>query len=377
MCRAGFLAWLAAWLLSVGNETVLAAELEGAGAYPALATAGSLERLPPVNNVTRTPPPALPQEPRPPYQPEFLALRATDAAAPASDSNATSAAPEDPFLFPFLNTLVNEDARDTGADPISAQAERLARRAKADIGDPGPDTVNFPNGPYTLPKGRMYLENSPLGYYLGPQGESNTYQWEFLIRYGLTDNLEFRIFSNGLTIESEPTPARGFSPLAFDLKLHLWEQNKQYWLPAVGIEVYIQTGFGSSAFDSGTQPALSLLFDQTLPGEIEFNYAFSMTGLRDDIEEVVYQFGFQWAFQRALSDDVDVFVQGFYNDSAVPRVPVGDELEPGVSIPNVNVVGAGLLWTVNDRLAVWGSGNAGTTEEAPPLIGLAGFALAF
>ena len=165
----------------------------------------------------------------------------------------------------------------------------------------------------------MYVENSPLGYYGGPPGESNTYQWEFLIRYGLTDNLEFRIFSNGLTIESEPTPTRGFSPLVFDLKIHLWEQNKTYWIPAVGLEAYIQTGFGSAAFDSGTQPALSLLFDQELPGEIDFNYAFSMTGVRDAIDATVYQFGFQWAFQRELTEQVDVFVQGFYNDAAVPR----------------------------------------------------------
>jgi hypothetical protein len=319
-----------------------------------------------------------------PRRPEHLAFNLQTAAAadddqPSdSDSDASkSGDDEDPFLFPFLNSLIDEDGWDDEADPAVAQAERLANREKADIGDPGPDTVNFPNGPYTLPKGRMYIENSPLGYYLGPPGQPNTYQWEFLIRYGLTDNLEFRIFSNGLTIESNPTPTSGFSPLAFDLKIHCWEQNKTYWLPAMGIEIYIQTGFGSPAFDAGTQPALSLLFDQTLPGEIEFNYAFSMTGLRDDIEEIVYQFGFQWAFQRALTDEVDVFVHGFYNDAAVPRVPFPDQLEPGVVIPNVNVVGAGALWTVNDRLAVWGSGNAGTTDQAPPLIGLAGFAVAF
>ena len=36
---------------------------------------------------------------------------------------------------------------------------------KIDIRDPDPDTANFPNGAYTLPKGRLYIENSPVGFY--------------------------------------------------------------------------------------------------------------------------------------------------------------------------------------------------------------------
>ena len=72
---------------------------------------------------------------------------------------------------------------------------------KIDIRDPDPDTANFPNGAYTLPKGRLYIENSPLGLYGASRNgnQPRTYQWEYLIRYGLTDNLEFRLFSNGLT----------------------------------------------------------------------------------------------------------------------------------------------------------------------------------
>ena len=37
-------------------------------------------------------------------------------------------------------------------------------RMKIDIRDPDPDTANFPNGAYTLSKGRLYIENSPVGF---------------------------------------------------------------------------------------------------------------------------------------------------------------------------------------------------------------------
>ncbi len=43
-----------------------------------------------------------------------------------------------------------------------------------------------------------------------------------------------------------------------------------YHIPAIGIEVYLQTTFGSPAFNSGTQPSMSLLFDQSLPLGIGF-----------------------------------------------------------------------------------------------------------
>jgi hypothetical protein len=41
---------------------------------------------------------------------------------------------------------------------------------RIDIRDPDPD--NFPNGAYTVSKARVYIENSPVGFYgpsvLGP-----------------------------------------------------------------------------------------------------------------------------------------------------------------------------------------------------------------
>ncbi len=160
--------------------------------------------------------------------------------------------------------------------------------------------ANFPNGAYTLPKGRLYIENSPVGFYGASKNSPRIYQWQFLTRYGLTDNLEFRIFSNGLTAQAQhgKQPATtGFSPLALDLKANFWEENTRYHIPAVGLEVYLQTIWGSPAFSGGTQPSMNLLFDQSLPLAIGFEWNVGITGVQNASGQVVYEFSFQWSFQ--------------------------------------------------------------------------------
>ncbi len=54
-----------------------------------------------------------------------------------------------------------------------------------------------------------------------------------------------------------------------------------------------------------------------------------------------------------------------------------DTIGANRSIPNANVVGVGCIWTVNDRLAIFGSYNFGTTSGSPRTIALTGFAVAF
>ena len=231
----------------------------------------------------------------------------------------------DRFLFPSLLNLIFEDRWLLAErDPAVALRNQLRRRLKIDIRDPDPDTANFPNGAYTLPKGRLYLENSPVGFYSAARNgsQASVYQWEFLLRYGLTDNLEFRIFSNGLSHQSaqgKQPATTGFSPLAFDFKANFWEENTRYFIPAMGIEVYIQTTFGSPAFNGGTQPSMSLLFDQSLPFEIGFEYNFGITGVQNSQGQIVYQFSYQWSFQRQVVKDFDVFLHGFYNAASLPR----------------------------------------------------------
>ena len=288
----------------------------------------------------------------------------------------------DPFLFPWIMNLIFEDRWLLAEkDPAKAVKNQLQRRTKIDIRDPDPDMANFPNGAYTLPKGRMYIETSPLGLY-GSSISGNhprTYQWETLIRYGLTDNLEFRLFSNGLTDQGahgSESGFVGFQPLAIDFKANFWEENTKYHVPAMGVEIYLQTKLlGSSAFSSGTQPSISLLFDQSLPLGVGFEYNFGYTGVQNNAGQIAYQFSYQWSFQREVVKDFDVFVHGFYNAAALPRL-TQFQTASQATVPNVTVTGVGGIWTVNNRASVFGSYNFGLTPDAPRTFALLGFAVA-
>ncbi|MFO0959762.1 MAG: transporter [Isosphaeraceae bacterium] len=282
----------------------------------------------------------------------------------------------DPFFLPWAANLVFEHNDDLGDDPTRGRNNRLQRRSKVDIRSPGPDTANFPNSAYTLPKGRFYIESSPFTYYGKSTVSPAQYNFEWLIRYGITDNLEFRLYSNGYSMLLGPQTT-GFSPLVFDFKIHLWDENPQLRLPAAAIEVYIQTPFGSPRFNNGTQPSLTLNFSKELPGDFDFEVNFGINGSNDALNQTYYNFSIQWALQRELFSDVFLFTHGFLNNSALPRLP-GVIVPAGQVINNLPVVvGAGLLWNVSDRLAFFGSYNFGVDRDAPQRIAYTGFAIAF
>lgn len=287
-------------------------------------------------------------------------------------------AERDPLLVPWLSNLLVQDLWDLNRDPLEARNIRLAARAQRDIRRPAPDTANFPNAAYTLPKGRVYLETSPVGFYGRSTATAPQYNWEFLLRYGVTDNLEFRIFSNGLTVQGDPGSTTGFSPLAFDFKVNFWEENRKYFVPAFGMEVYLETDLGSPAFNGGTQPSVNILFDQTILYDIQLEYNFSISGIQAASGLNEYTFGFQWSLQRTVFEDFDVFVHGFYNATALPRLPKAQSgLLDLTDIPETTVIGGGAIWTLSDRLAVFGSYNAGLNQQSPATIALLGFAIAF
>jgi len=125
----------------------------------------------------------------------------------------------------------------------------------------------------------------------------------------------------------------GYSPLAFDFKANFWEENTRYHIPAMGAEIYLQTTFGSPAFDAGTQPSMNLLFDQSLPFEINFEYNFGIAGVQNGLGLTKYQFTYQWSFQREVVKDFDIFVQGFYEEVPVVRRLVVRENQPFESWP--------------------------------------------
>lgn len=224
------------------------------------------------------------------------------------------------------------------------------------IRNPGPDTANYPNGPNTLPRGGVYLELSPV-FFTGPISgiQPQAYNAEFLLRLGLTDRFEFRIFSSGFTWQAAGLgmgETTGFSPLVFDTKMHLWEENRDWFLPAAGVEAFIQTPWGSPAFDAGTQPAIIMLFRNTLFWGLtaEYNVGVAADSTQNGYVPIDVV---QWAITKELTEDFQVFVHGFQNESALPRVSAQ------------TVVGGGFVWFPSDRLSVFGNWGAGTDRSGP------------
>ena len=273
---------------------------------------------------------------------------------------AVAAEPEDPARFsdsPWTRFLA--EAFPEGLDPERSRQPRTIR-------DPGPDTANYPNSPDTLPRGGVYIETSPVFYSAAISTiQPSTYNAEYLLRLGLTDRVEFRLFSSGFTWQAAGLgmPATtGVSPLIFDTKIHFWEENREWFVPAAGFEAFIQTPWGSPAFNAGTQPALMMLFRNTLFWGLtaEYNVGVAADSTQDGFTPVDIA---QWAISKSLTDDFQIFVHGFQNESALPRVSAQ------------TVVGTGFVWFPSDRISVYGNWGWGTDKSGPATtfqLGIAG-----
>lgn len=249
------------------------------------------------------------------------------------------------------------------------------------IRNPAPDQINFPNSAYTIERGHMYIETEPLQI-VGPTNmNAYTYMFDYLIRFGLTDRVEFRLFSNGLTYEAAykgnpytgvgPSPAvTGASPIFIDFKINFWEQRLRSLMPAMGMEVFMSTETGSQSFRTGVSYGINLLFDLNFGDgwNLEWNLGIQPDNINDPRmpDAVTPQFNFQWSVQKALTDNLAAYVHGYLNGAALPNYG-GDD-----------VIGAGLAYFIGKRWSVWGSYNVGLDAGAgPPFLYKMGIAYAY
>ena len=243
---------------------------------------------------------------------------------------------------------------------------------KLDIRFPGSDLANYPNSAFTLPQGGFYVEVAPQY----STDNSGSYSAGYLLRYGLFDRLELRLMSSGLQEQGGNSPIVGFNPLTFDTKIHLWDEMENYYLPAMGIEILVQTTLlGSPAFNSGTQPAFSFNFDQSLFWDIALEYNVGASRAQDSLNAAINTWGltFQWALQHDVVEDFAVFVNGWYNSEQKGTIilPVNNEISTSEV---ANVVGAGCIWTLNDKVQLFFNSGAGTTVVSPTFTSYVGFA---
>ncbi|HTI49307.1 MAG TPA: hypothetical protein VL475_00095, partial [Planctomycetaceae bacterium] len=226
---------------------------------------------------------------------------------------------------------------DPNAQPRPPETDPKAKAAAPwpDISQPGPDMGDFPNSAYTLPKGRAYVEMAPVTL-AGPDAENpSSYNWAYLLRYGVTDDVEFRIFGSGLTHIFGSDPETGFSPVSLDTKIHLWDQNNDWLIPAVSLEAYLQTTWGTKAFSGGWQESIALNFDMLLLEKTNLEWTIGYSGVQDAVNVVtghrfiarhhflrptihradvnVYQLSIQWALEQEITEQLQLFFHGFYN----------------------------------------------------------------
>ncbi|GDX84970.1 hypothetical protein LBMAG43_10120 [Methylococcaceae bacterium] len=232
--------------------------------------------------------------------------------------------------------------------------------AEPSIKSPGADMANFPNGSFTLPQGSAYVEtagnyNSKSTYF------DEQYNASYLLRYGLTDNIELRVMSDGYTFLHDKDKTQGMNPQMFDIKWHLIDENEDLMLPSVAVEFGTQTTWANQAFKGGTLPFLGLNFDNSLPFDVALNYSIGFNSQLDKNENKEYLLALSWAFQRDIVEDFAIFVNGYTNTAASFTT---------------SAIGGGGQWTPTERIAIFTNVAAGLTQETPDIYGLLGFAIA-
>lgn len=269
-------------------------------------------------------------------------------------------------------------------DPLPEKNE--GPPAWPNIEEPGPDLGDFPNSAYTLPRGKAYIEYAPFSLEGPDEQTPSSYSTPFLLRYGLTDDVEFRVFGSGYTSVYGKNPIDGFSPIAFDFKIHCWDDRKEWLIPAMSLEVYLQTNFGTKAFSGGWQQSLNLNFDLPITKKTNIEWTIGYTGVQDAVNVVtgarfiprhrikvegihrenlnVNMVSVQWAVEQELTDKLEVFYHGYFNGSVLFQQGAG------------TMMGVGLFYKFSPRLMGFGSMNFSLTESLPPFFGQVGFALA-
>jgi hypothetical protein len=100
--------------------------------------------------------------------------------------------------------------------------EPIKPPSEPNIKEPGPDMGDYPNSAFTLPQGRAYVEFAPLSIETANAENPAAYGFPFLLRYGLTDDVELRLITTGLaSVFNTGNTVSGFFPLIIDTKIHL------------------------------------------------------------------------------------------------------------------------------------------------------------
>ncbi|QYF95893.1 transporter [Massilia sp. PAMC28688] len=148
---------------------------------------------------------------------------------------------------------------------IAADAEPIAT-----------DRPDFVESSNVVGKGRMQVESS-VALERDSRGGVRDTVWSTptLIRFGITDNVELRVESDGAVrqrssaVGSAISTERGYADASLGLKWHAMDARDS--LPSVGVLLHADLATGSRAFrDEGTRPSLRVVAEWELPNDVSF-----------------------------------------------------------------------------------------------------------
>lgn len=258
-------------------------------------------------------------------------------------------------------------------DATRGQQEELSLEPWPDISSPGIDLGDFPNSSSTLPGGTWQLELAPFCIAGRDQYNRPSSSTLYLLRYGVTDDVEFRLLGDGFTTTYDDAQSTGFSPVVLDTKIHLWDQMPEQWIPGTSLEILLSTDWGSKDLTSGYQPTIALNFDLPLTEKLSLGSTIGYGQVQQELllpnssqvlSQNVNQAYFQWSVVRELNDRWSVFVTGqsyekLAGDSAGTLLAFGGN------------------WQQSDRVVWYSLMGWGVTPDAPAIIAQIGLGIAF
>lgn len=274
----------------------------------------------------------------------------------------------EPSVLPPSSAIeVAEGEAEFGAFPIYERGQAASQEVQQpSLRDPGPDTADFPDSAYTVKPGVVYVETS-MAYLSTNRPSTREYATPTLLRFGVTEKLEFRLFTVGYLQETSAEGSMaGMGQFALGFKRTMWDEDEQAGIPAFGIMGVLAIPTASAHLDNGAaEPFLFFNFDHTLPFDWSLNWNGGIAWLKGDDDIRFVQGSLLWAFTRQWNDDLATFWHGY-------------AVVPGFSGEKEELVtGPGFLKFLGDRVAVDASYNFGATSGSPNRFVRIGLSAAF
>lgn len=146
--------------------------------------------------------------------------------------------------------------------------------AAASDGPIATDRPDFVESSHVVGKGRLQIESS-VAIDRDGDGERRATAWSTptLVRFGITDNLELRVESDGAMRQRSSgaglagVTERGYADASLGLKWHAMDGEGSR--PSVGLLLHADLSTGSAAFrDEGTRPSARLVAEWEMPNDM-------------------------------------------------------------------------------------------------------------